>query len=109
LLIERGRSKQQPNRRCTQIAEKSPCVESAEDIEDRVGPGLRVGGASKSGLVTILATKTEDERTVCTAKSSGVAKTKQEIAVAKIGARGRQRRRGRQRVGAVYVNVGVVY
>ena len=90
LLIQIGRRKRSAELRCSQVAEYPAGVETAEDIEDRVGTSFRMCGAGKSGFVAILATKTKDERAAGIAEGHGVAETQEEIAITKIGACGRE-------------------
>ena len=73
------------------ITEDAARGEAAEKIEERVGTSLRVRGAGESRLVTILATKAEDERAGGIAKSDNVTKTEEKTTVTEIRACGGKR------------------
>src|SRR5580704_1376223 len=65
----------------------------AEEVKERVGPGLRMRGAGECRLVAILSAETKDERTAGVAERNCVAEAEQKITVAEIGARRRKARR----------------
>ena len=108
LLVQIGWRKRGAELGVSQVAENSAGVETTKDTEDGIGTSLRMCSAGQARFAAILAAKVEDERTARIAKCDGVAETKEKIAITKIGARGRKRRREGQRIGAVDVNVGVV-
>src|SRR5437773_2322231 len=64
--------------------------------------------AGQSGFIAILAAEAEDKG-AGRAKSDGVAEAQEKIAVTEIGARGGESRGGRERVGAVDMEVGVIH
>src|SRR5438477_7468846 len=67
-----------------QVAEDPTSIETAEKVEERVGTGIRVGGAGKHRFVAILAAEAKYKWTAGVAKSSRVAEAQKKVALAQI-------------------------
>ena len=65
--------------------------------------------AGQGRFITILAPNIQDEWAAGIAKSHDIAEAKKQIAVAKIGAGGGERVKGRKRISTVDMHVGVIH